>query len=177
MSTEEDSRSEVDARYEVLGALKKFEDQLLTLVDGEYEDTDEETGEHIPEILEEQKEDLRLSFYTELRGLFLKSPTEGRVSPALSHQSVFLLISDRLNRSAGYYQALLDAQEEVRKRNIDIGDPKGLIIDLNNIQNLLASLDEVDFVRNVGLSMGLDPDDLNKIVEFIIRKEFAPIRK
>lgn len=178
-SFEEDTLNSISHKVGILDSLRKFEGRLLTLVDGEFDDEsyDEEDRHNIPEIIEEQRNALRDSFYTELRGLFLSSPTKGRLSSKVHHEAVYLLLSDRLSRNAGYYQALMDAQEEVRKRNLDIGDPRGLTIDVGAVQNLLSSLDEVDFVRNVGLSMGLDPDDLNKIVDCVIRKEFAPTRK
>ena len=165
----------LDTRFKIINSIKSYENQLLTLVDGD--ELTDEGNHHIPELLEEQREDLRLSFYEEIRGLFMLSPTKGRLPARVYHEAVFLLISDRLNRNSGYYQALVDAREDVRKRNLDIGDSDALSLDMNSIQKLLSSLDEVDFVRNLGLSMGMEPDDLNKIVDFTIRREFASSKK
>jgi len=166
----------LDVRSKILSSLKSFENRLLVLL---AEDPSEEgpTPRHIPEILDEQRDLLRLEVYEELRNLFLQSSAKGQLSSRVYEEAVYCLITDRLTRDFGYYQALMRAQEELRKRNSDIGDPKALEVDFDDLQKLLSGLDEVDFVRNMGQSLGMDPDDLNKVVDFTIRREFAPLRR
>jgi len=48
---------------------------------------------------------------------------------------------------------------------------------LSLVQKLLSGLDEVDFVRQLGTSLGVAQSDLDLIVENVITKEFGPLRR
>lgn len=159
-------------RGAVLELLAHHEDQFLLLT------AEDDTETPVPEFLEEQKLRLREDLYEALRHLFMSTESpNGQLGVAYYEKVVFSLAHERLRKTLAYYQALNRFQEEVRKTNQELGDPKGIEVPLHDMQKLLLGLDEVDFVRRLGTSMGVFQDDLDKIVEHMIVREFAPMRR
>jgi len=178
-SRPDDEKRATQLRNEAHNAIKKFENQLLSAAFDRSE-IDEEEGilRPVPEFLEEEKERLREELYDTLRHLFLNSKAEaGQLSISTYEEAVYARISDRIRRTLGFYQALQRAQEEIRRNNQEIGDPHALEMPLSLVQKLLSGLDEVDFVRQLGTSLGVAQADLDLIVENVITKEFGPLRR
>jgi hypothetical protein len=160
-------------RSAVLELLAHYEDRVMLLNSSA---DDDETP--VPEFLEEEKTALREGLYESIRHLFARAESsKGQLSIAFYENMVYSHTHERLRKALGYYQGLSRLQEEVRKTNQELGDPKGIEVPTHEVQKLLLSLDEVDFVRRLGTSMGIFQDDLDKIVEHMIVKEFAPMRR
>lgn len=178
----EDTRRSAKLKNAAMLAIQQFENRLLSAVNDSSIDDEEENPDSsinpIPEFLEEDKERLRETLYESLRHTFLNSKdSRSHFSSRFYEESVYFLVADRIRRNLGYYNALRRAEEEISQTNQELGDPKALEISLDVIQKLLSSLDEVDFVRNLGMSLGVFSGDLDEIVKNVIRKEFAPLRR
>jgi hypothetical protein len=176
----EDLKKAQKLRNSVLSAIQQFENQLLTAVQESPLDDEENAGSvsPVPEFLDEEKDQLREALYESIRHIFLNAQdSSSHFSSRFYEEAVYTLVADRIRRMFGYYNALRRAEEEILQNNQQIGDPKALEIALDSIQKLLAGLDEVDFVRNLGVSLGIFTPDLDEIVKHVIRKEFAPIRR
>ncbi len=176
----EDLRAAAKLRNAAMSAILQFETRLLSAVLDDSSDDEDAEGvvSPVPEFLEEEKERLRELLYESLRHIFLDSKDpRSQFSSRFYEEAVYHLIADRVRRTLGYYHALRRAEEEISQNNREIGDPNALEMSLDAIQKTLTGLDEVDFVRNLGISLGLFSDDLDAIVRNVISKEFAPLRR
>lgn len=175
----EDFRHAAKLKNAAMSAIQQFENKVLSASLTDHADGDEEGSvSPVPEFLDEEKERLRDELYESLRHTFLTSvESRTKFTSRFYEESVYLLVADRIRRSVGYYQALQRGLEDVHQNNRELGEPKGIEMSLDSIQKVLAGLDEVDFVRNLGISLGIFTPDLDEIVKNVIRKEFAPLRR
>jgi hypothetical protein len=68
------------------------------------------------------------------------------------------------------------AEEEVRLRNQAVGDGSAFTLSAS-VADIMMKLDEIQFIRNMGMSLGVRQDDLDQIVRLIISREFAPLNR
>lgn len=172
-----------ELRNAAITTLKRFENQLLTasFSQKDSEDDDDEDNSSVspvPEFLDEDKNRLRSETFDRLRYLFLESQkSQSSLSSNFYEAAVYDAVSDRIRRSLGYYQAISRSQEEIQRICSELGDPDALEVDISSIQKLLYGLDEVQFIRTLGLSLGVFAEDLDNIVGHVVRREFAPLRR
>lgn len=179
-SRSDDEKDATDVQNESFKFIKMFEDQLLSAVFDKSDEADEDgpTPHPIPELLEEERTRLRDELHQRLRHLFLNSKaSDAQLSVRTFEEVLYSRMAERIRRQLGFYQALSRAQEEVRLNNQELGDPTAITLSMNEIQKTLAGLDEVDFVRQLGTSLGLNQHDLDRIVDHIITTEFGATRK
>lgn len=179
-SADEDIRRAISLRNTAMSIIKKYENQLLSAAvdDSDQEDIEGSVISPVPEFLEEEKERLREDMYTSLRHIFLDAKDSSKgFSAGFYEEAVYGLVSDRIMRNLGYYQALQRAQEAITRHNSDLGDPRALEMSLDTIQKLLSGLDEVGFIRSMGMALGVLTVDLDEVLKSVILKEFAPLRR
>ena len=176
LSVSESLGKDLGRHVQVLETIKGFENQLSMLLSTPRV---EEGGAatRIPELVDEERENLRLDLARRLQNLFSSSKSGDQFFSRLYEEAIYLLLMDRITRYFGYYQGISRAVEEIQQRNAELGDPNAMTVEFSSFQRLLMGMDEVHFIRTLGVSLGLDPDDLEKIVSYTIDKEFAPIRK
>lgn len=162
-------------RAEQLQIISSFERQVRILVQEYYQDPDsvsEEilTPEQAEEHLQEQLEDLRNVLLDSLKD---KIEQVYQDAPAkLYEEIVWRLVKDRLTRTFGYYQAISRSKALVGQLNNEVGDQAFEVG--SDLAKLLSSLDEVYFVRQLGESLGLAPNDVERIVNHQIDRQFKP---
>jgi len=165
--------SSIAIRSQIMARIQKFEYQLSLIPDKSYLDEKGREVHPVPELVEEGRTDLRLSFYSELNNLFTSLREEGQLTTSAYEEAVYLLILDRMRRSFGYYQALARADAEISRRNADIGDASALTLAVSDIQAILSKLDDIDFTRSLCVSLGMDSGDTEEIIKCMIHKEFS----
>ena len=164
----------IELRSNILGCIERFEKSLSAIPDRPYLDEETEEVVHpIPELVADERTDLRLSFYSELTSLFSSLTDPDHTPVSVYEKSVYLLLVDRMRRSFGYYQALSRAEAEVARRNSDIGDARALDVSVSDITNYLGKLDDIDFVRKLCGVLSIHEDDTENIVSNLISKEFS----
>lgn len=171
-------------RADALQIIEAWENQLKILLD-EYQqppevetEEGEEQPQRIPEIdgeaLHDRLEGLRDSLFVRLRGHFSKADKD---LPSKTYEEiVYTLISDRMRRYYGYYEAIRRAEEDARQLNHEAGD-QVFKIDINSIQKLLSSVDEIYFIKYLCTGLGLEPTITDRIVNHQIDREFKPKTK
>jgi len=165
--------SSIALRSQIMASIQKFEHQLSLIPDKSYLDEKGREVHPVPELVEEGRTELRLSFYSELNNLFTSLREEGQLTTSAYEEAVYLLILDRMRRSFGYYQALARADAEINRRNADIGDASALTLAVSEIQGVLSKLDDIDFTRSLCVSLGMDTGDTEEIIKCMIHKEFS----
>ena len=161
-----------------LRLISKFERQIRILFqeyysEGIVESDDDQDVERQEELLQEQLEALRSGLLESLKDTFSKAHQD---APAKAYEEiVFSLAKDRLTRSLGYYQALRRAEALCQTLNNEVGDA-AFSVEIE-LTKLLEKLDEVYFVRQLAASLGIWPEDADKIVNYQIEREFKPKNK
>lgn len=165
-------------RARALATIASFENKIRILFQ-DYADTTEdefdEEGTPIEELraeaLEEKAEELRNELLENLKSQFTKA---ARDAPSKAYEEIlYSLLIDRLRRTFGYFQAIERARIDAFNMNNLVGD-KAFDIDVPKITKLLSSIDEVYFVRQLCLGLGLTPDLIEQIVGYQIQREFKP---
>lgn len=166
--------SSLKLRGQIMKCLQRFEDAVSAVPDRPFLNENGEEVHPIPEVVEEDRRDIRLSFYSELNSLFsVLSDSDNYVAASTYEESVYRLLLDRMRRSFGYYQALSRAEAEVHRRNSDIGDASALSLEIKSILSTLGKLDTVDLTRSLCKELSISEGDTSQIISCIIDKEFA----
>jgi len=166
--------SSLKLRGKIIKCLQRFEDAISSVPNRPFLDENGEEVHPIPEVVEEERSDIRLSFYSELNSLFsVLSDSSNYVAASTYEESVYRLLLDRMRRSFGYYQALSRADAEIRRRNSDIGDASALSLGVDSLLSTLSKLDTVDLTRSLCDSLGISESDTSQIIGCIIDKEFS----
>ena len=119
-AVEQDLIRSTELRNSALNVLKRFENQLLSASisqsESEEEDDDANPVSPVPEFLDEDKNRLRTEAFETLRHLFLRSQeSKSPFSSRFYETVVYDVVSDRIRRNLGYYQALYRADEEIKR--------------------------------------------------------------
>lgn len=173
-SISEDLEADLDRVTQAVSAIQSFENQLSILLQDSVSEEGGAPATRIPELVDEERALLRADLLRRLQNVFSETNHSGQLTSRTYEEAIYLLLMDRITRYVGYYQGLSRASEEMARRNSDLGDPGAMSIDFNGFQRLIMGMDEVHFVRNLGVSLGVDSEDLKKIVNYTIAKEFAP---
>lgn len=158
-------------------AWSKLESEVMELL-SDYERKMESFSSHssdtvsISEIVEDERQKARASLFSSLSYLFLSLYTSIDQLDVTSF-AVYSCLNSRIQRAVGMYQAISRAQDDMREVNQELGDPSAIEMPSEGIQRVLSALDEVDFVRQVGTSIGVNQADLDRIVSLVIAKEFG----
>ena len=174
--TEKDSTTyaPLRERAHALATIAAWENRIRILFQ-DYADTQESEGEEEDplsyEALEEQLDDLRGELLENLKAQFAEVE---RDAPSKAYEAIlYALLVDRLRRNFGYFQAIERARVDSHQMNNLVGD-RAFDIDIPKITKLLSSIDEVYFVRQLCLGLGLPPQCIDDIVTYQIQREFKP---
>jgi len=81
-------------------------------------------------------------------------------------------LKNQLKRNYAYYRAMERYKEDERTFNNEVG--AGVLeFDQNKAEMLLQKLDEIYFIRSIALGLELRPEEVDKIVDKIIDKNFT----
>lgn len=150
-----------------------FQDYADTLEETEPE-TEEESLEGHEEALQEQLEGLRENLLEKLKAQFA---TVERDAPSKAYEAILhALLIDRMRRNFGYFTAISRVKVEAQQMNNMVGD-QVFDVDAIKVTKLLSSIDEIYFVRQLCLGLGLPPYEIEQIVEYQIQREFKPRSK
>lgn len=180
MTIEKDllTRAPLEERAKALATIASWENKTRILFQ-DYANTveDLEEGAEFPtpevqeEELQEQLEDLRADLLENLKSQFA---TVERDAPSKAYEAIlYALLIDRLRRNFGYFAAISQVRVEAQAMNNMVGD-QVFDVDANNVAKLLSSIDEIYFVRQLCLGLGLPPHEIEKIVDYQIQREFKP---
>lgn len=186
MSAEKDllTHAPLEERAKALATIASWESKIRILFQ-DYADTVEELeeleeGEEAPatevqeEELQEQLEDLRADLLESLKSQFA---TVERDAPSKAYEAIlYALLIDRLRRNFGYFAAISRIRVEAQAMNNMVGD-QVFDVDARNVAKLLSSIDEIYFVRQLCLGLGLPIPEIEKIVDYQIQREFKPRSK
>lgn len=160
------SKAWAKAQMEVMELLSAYELRLESL------SSSSSNTFVVPELVEGDKRKAREALFTSLSSLFMALYTSLDHLDVTSF-AVYSCLNSRISRAVGMYQAISRAQDDMREVNQSLGDPSAIEMPSDGIQRVLSSLDEVDFVRQVGTSMGVNQSDLDRIVSLVIAREFG----
>ena len=188
MTTEKDAlltHAPLKERAKALATIASWESKIRILFQ-DYADTVEEREEGLEEgaessvsevqeeELQEQLEDIRADLLESLKSQFA---TVERDAPSKTYEAIlYALLLDRLRRNFGYFAAISQIRVEAQAMNNMVGD-QVFDVDAPKIAKLLSSIDEIYFVRQLCLGLGLPPYEIEQIVEYQIQREFKPRSK
>lgn len=178
MTTEKDlTYAPLEERAEALQTIASWESKIRILFQ-DYADTleGEKPGDAyaVEEQLEEELEELRSDLLENLKAQFGKVE---RDAPSKAYEAILhALLIDRMRRNFGYFSAISRVRTEAQSMNSLVGD-RVFDVDVNRVTKLLSSIDEVYFVRQLCLGLGLPPNEIKQIVDFQIQREFKPRSK
>lgn len=163
-------------RAKALTIIESWESRVRILFQDFVDLREEEEGiEDIEDLrnaqMQEQLETLREDLFEQLKAHF--SETQRDVPSKTYEQAVYALISDRMRRYYGYYEAINRARTEANALNNEVGD-QVFEVDITKVVKLLQSIDEIYFIKYLCTGLGLDPVYTDKIVNYQIDREFRP---
>lgn len=84
---------------------------------------------------------------------------------------LFDALNDDVRRKFGYGKAMDRYEETIQNYNNEMGD-NVLSFNRNETESVLHNLGRIYFIRQVGVHLGLEKNDIDKIVQNLINKYF-----
>lgn len=168
-------------KSKVLTAINDFEAKILYLSSHTPEDSESDVDMSgvlpVSELIEEDRERFRELFFEKLRQLFNElAVSNSKLDSTVYENGIYGILSDRLQRSIGFYLALSRCDEELRRIHQSLGDQESLLMDFDAMGKILHGVDEVSFIRSICMVLGVGPEDSDLIVRRVVEREF-PVRQ